>query len=415
MISSQNKAHNNPMWSKLPVKLKILLLSMILANIGGRLYRPFMPLYILSLGGTVTQVGVFFTVNSISAAILRPLGGWFSDSIGRMQAVGIGTLFGLAGMLGYAISPTWEWLIVSAIVLAFGRAIVGPSFRAFTAEVAPEGQLAQTFGLVNGVFNIVNVIGPALGGWIVTQFGLSALFWVAVVFMLSASILRVSVALGQSYHWEQVRFSGLKAGLSGMLMGMIAGGLLTWLLITDSLRDFGISLYDNLQPVLMNEWGLSESQIGLLFSLFALVYLVVSLFGSRLADRWSAAGSLAVGGLIEAGSLILLLTNPTAAVFPLYFVVSGIGIGLADPAFDALLARSAPKGFMGMTFGTFRMATSFLAMPAPYIGALLWDNVDPLAPFAIGAVFIIAASILTWVGVRPHAKQSREVVSEQEG
>jgi MFS family permease len=395
----------------LPANLKILLGSMILANIGGRLYRPFMPLYIISLGGTVTQVGVFFTVNTMSAALLRPLGGWFSDSIGRLQAVGIGTLFGLAGMLGYALSPSWGWLIFSAIVLAFGRAVVGPSFRAFTAEVAPEGRMGQTFGLVNGLFNIVDVIGPALGGWLVARYGLPSVFWVAVGFMSLATILRVGVALGQPYHWERVRLSGLKAGVNGLVIGMIGGGLLTWLLVTDSLRDFGISLYENLQPVLMQDLGFDESQIGLLFSLYALVYLLVNLFGSRLADQWSAPGALALGGILEGAGIALLVLSPQASTYPIYFIVSAVGIGLGDPAFDVLLARSAPEGHMGITFGMFRTATSFLAMPSPYVGSLLWENISPLTPFWVGGLFIFVAALVTWFILRPHAERTQPISS----
>lgn len=91
------------MWSKLPRQLKILLTSTIFANIGSRMYRPFLPLYILSLGGTVEQVGFLFTLDTIAEAILRPLGGWLSDSIGRLQAVAIGTLWGLAGVLVWGI------------------------------------------------------------------------------------------------------------------------------------------------------------------------------------------------------------------------------------------------------------------------------------------------------------------------
>lgn len=399
------------MWSKLPDKLKILLGSMILANIGGRLYRPFMPLYILSLGGTVAQVGVFYTVNTMSAAMLRPLGGWFSDSIGRLQAVGLGTLFGLGGMLGYALSPSWAWLLFSAVVLAFGRAVVGPSFRAFTAEAAPPEQMAQAFGLVNGVFNVVDVIGPALGGWVVTTFGLPSVFWWAVAFMSAATVLRVGVALGQPYRWERVRLASLRSGLSGMWLAIIGGGLFSWLLLTDSLRDFGISLFENFQPVLMQAQGLDEARIGVYYSLFAIVYLLVNLFGSRLSDRWSAAGALALGGLIQASGLVLLVFYAAPGIFPVYFVIVGAGLGLGDPAFDAMLARSAPGGHMGMTFGLFSTATSFLAMPAPYLGGLLYGRVSSLTPFWSGAIFLLAAAVFTWFYLRPHAERAAAQVS----
>jgi MFS family permease len=391
------------MWCKLPRKLKVLLLSMIMANLGGRMYRPFVALYILSKGGTVTDVGIFYTVDTVVAAILRPIGGWFSDSIGRLQAVGIGTLFGMAGMLGLALAPTWEWLLVAEIILAFGRAVVGPSFRAFIAEAAPPGNLAQTFGLVNGTFKVVDVLGPALGGWMAAYYGLPSVFWGAVVCMVAATVFRVVVALRQPYHWEKVRLQGLKSSISGLFLGLVGGGLLTWLLVTDSLRDVGVNLYESFRPVLMQSMGLTEDRIGLLFSLSAVVYLLTNLFASRLADRWSPFGMLALGGLIEACGIGLLVYFPSADTFPLFLAITGLGLGLGDPAFDTLLARSAPKGQMGLTFGMFRMATSFLAIPSPYLGGLLWEYTTPLTPFWLGALFILSAALLTWLVMRPKA------------
>jgi MFS family permease len=391
-------------WAQLPIKLKILLVSMILANIGSRVYRPFMPLYILSLGGSVTMVGFFFTFDTIASALLRPFGGWVSDSIGRLQAVGIGTVFGFVGMLGYAIAPTWGWLLTATAVLAFGRSLVGPSFHAYTAEVAPEGGLAQTFGVVNGLFSVVDIIGPLLGGWVAVAFDLKNVFWVAVGFMGGASLLRISVALRQPYHWRLLKFSGLKRGFNIMVLGMVGGGLLTWLFLTDALRDVGVSLYQNLEPVLLQDFGLNEAQIGLVFSMFALVYALSSIFGSRLADRWSAPGVLTLGGVVHAGALAVLVIFQTIPATLVFFVISGLAFGLADPAFDAMLARAAPAGHLGMTFGLFRTAISVAAMPAPLLGAVMWENGSPMLPFLLGAICLLAAAILTWLLLRPRAE-----------
>ena len=128
------------LWKKLPFNLKILTLSMILANIGGRIFRPFLSLYIIALGGTVVEVGIFFTIDTIVTALMRPFGGWLSDTIGRLQAVGIGTVFGLIGFVGYAISPTWQWLILFTFAMAGGRSLVGPSFSGFYCRSIPGRQ-----------------------------------------------------------------------------------------------------------------------------------------------------------------------------------------------------------------------------------------------------------------------------------
>jgi MFS family permease len=389
------------MWKKLPQNLKILLGSMILANIGGRVFQPFMPLYILALGGEIAHVGVFFTIDTVITAIMRPFGGWISDSIGRLQSVGIGTVFGLTGFVGYALSPTWEWLLVASIAMAVGRALVGPSFRAFTAESAPDGKVAQTFGLVNGLFSVVDIIGPALGGWIVLHYGLHSIFWVGVGFFALASALRVAIARRQPYHWEQVRVSRLKTAFRGWWAGLAAGGLLTWLFIDDSLFDLGAQLYHNLQTILLDHNGYSEDQIGLMFSLLAVVYTLTSFVTSRLADRFNAVSILFLGDFIQGLALLFLISGQGPYLFPLYFIFSGIGYGIAEPAFDTILVKAAPKDQLGLTFGLFRSATSILSMPAPYIGSLLWEKVSPDTPFLFGSVFIFIGLGVLWLVLRP--------------
>jgi MFS family permease len=92
-------------------------------------------------------------------------------------------------------------------------------------------------------------------------------------------------------------------------------------------------------------------------------------------------------------------------------VIVGVGLGLGDPAFDAMLARSAPGGHMGMTFGLFRTATSFMAMPAPYLGGLLYGRVSSLTPFWSGAIFLLAAAVFTWFYLRPHAERAAAQIS----
>ena len=389
------------LWKKLPFNLKILTLSMILANIGGRIFRPFLSLYIIALGGTVVQVGIFFTIDTIVTALMRPFGGWLSDTIGRLQAVGIGTVFGLIGFVGYAISPTWQWLILFTFAMAGGRSLVGPSFRAFTAEASPEGRVGETFGLVNGLFRIVDIIGPLLGGWLVLQFGLLNIIWFGVAFFSLATALRLAVARKQTYIWSDVRISELKVSFKGIWLGLTAGGLLTWLFINDSIFDFGNQLYENLRSLLLDVNGYNEGQIGLMFSLMAIVYTTVSFFGSRLADKYNPILIVIIGDLFRAAALVVMFGFQEPAIFPLYFILAGLGFGIAEPAFDVVLVRAAPKGQLGLTFGLFRSIASFLAMPAPYLGSLLWEQFSPYLPFGVGLIFLVIAMFFTWFVLGP--------------
>ena len=50
------------MWAVLPGKLKWLLLTMVIANIGSAMFQPFLALYVKELGASVAEVGLYFTI-----------------------------------------------------------------------------------------------------------------------------------------------------------------------------------------------------------------------------------------------------------------------------------------------------------------------------------------------------------------
>ena len=83
--------------------LILFLAAMIFANIGGNMYQSFMPLYVKDLGASIRQIGLFFTLAQIVPLFLQILGGWISDSLGRLRAVAIGSVFGVIGLFSTSL------------------------------------------------------------------------------------------------------------------------------------------------------------------------------------------------------------------------------------------------------------------------------------------------------------------------
>ena len=108
--------------------------TMILANIAAQMIMPLESLYVQELGASVAQVGMFFTVASIAPLLFQVFGGWLSDSIGRLQAIAIGSVSGALSYLFYLFAPTWIWLLPASILTAMAVSFVAPSFQAFIAE-----------------------------------------------------------------------------------------------------------------------------------------------------------------------------------------------------------------------------------------------------------------------------------------
>jgi MFS family permease len=72
---------------------------MIAPYYGRANFQQLMPLNVQQLSPRIEQIGLFFTLAMVASLMFQILGGWLSDSIGRVQAVAIGNLAGLAGYI----------------------------------------------------------------------------------------------------------------------------------------------------------------------------------------------------------------------------------------------------------------------------------------------------------------------------
>ncbi|HET9909470.1 MAG TPA: MFS transporter, partial [Anaerolineales bacterium] len=174
--------------------LILFLAAMIFANIGGNMYQSFMPLYVKDLGASIRQIGLFFTLAQIVPLFLQILGGWISDSLGRLRAIAIGSVFGVLGFIPMVLADRWEWLLFAMAVGSIARALVGPSFDAFIAEHSSEENRGKVFGISQAIFMIVSVVGPPLGGWLAGSYGFRLMLLVAGIFYFIAMVIRLGMA-----------------------------------------------------------------------------------------------------------------------------------------------------------------------------------------------------------------------------
>src|SRR5512137_2351432 len=119
---------NRKITSLLNMSLRWFLLAMILANIAGQMAYSMLSLYLINLGASVGQVGLVFTVASLVPMILQLFGGWFSDTVGRLKAIAIGSSIALFGYLLFFISPSWQWVMLGLCIEYVSNSFVGPSF-----------------------------------------------------------------------------------------------------------------------------------------------------------------------------------------------------------------------------------------------------------------------------------------------
>ena len=74
--------------------------AMILANISSMMSFGYISLYLADLGAGVSDIGTVFTITSLVPLVLQIVGGWLSDSIGRLKTIAIGSVAGVIGAIG---------------------------------------------------------------------------------------------------------------------------------------------------------------------------------------------------------------------------------------------------------------------------------------------------------------------------
>ena len=159
----------------------------VLQNLALAMLMLFEPIYLWQQGFSVSQILWFFLVIYAIYFFILPLGAKFATSRGFETSIAIASLFLIAYYIClYMIAASW-WFVLPAVILnALQRTFYWPAFHADFgrySNLAEEGKEVSTLHLT---LSAVYVIGPLLGGALIT-FGSWALMFIfgCVLILLS--------------------------------------------------------------------------------------------------------------------------------------------------------------------------------------------------------------------------------------
>jgi MFS family permease len=396
----------------------ILLISMIAANIGGWMYMPLLPLYVQELGASIEQIGLFFTLAMIAPLMFQILGGWLSDSIGRVQAMAIGSLAGLAGYIVFAAAPSWGWLLLGMVGMSVATSFVGPSFQALVAEESSEETRGRVFGLVQSSFLIVGVIGAPLGGFLADLAGFRWMFVVAASLYAVATAIRLYMARKLRRQETEPRpapsFGGLKKSLGTMAALIAGGGIITWIFLSDGVMDVSFSLVQNLFPLYFNNIiGLSMTQLGFLGAVSSLATMALTAGGGWLSDKAGERVGIVLGNIAVAFAFLVMLNVTTFPLFVIAWALLGLGQALTGPAYNSLISKVVPAHMRGIAFGFFSTSLGVISLPSPYIGTWMWQRFGPRVPFYVPLAAMVLMLPVIWLKFRLPPRQAQPASGAQ--
>ena len=296
------------------------------------------------------QIGLLTLTFQLTASLLQPLVGMYTDRKPQPFSLVVGMGFTLMGLLTLSRAGSYPLLLLGAALVGMGSSVFHPE-SSRVARMASGGRhgLAQSVFQVGG--NAGSALGPLLAAFIVVPFGQSSIAWFSVVALLAMIILfRVG-------RWYGDRLVDLKArprapeAKPAHTRKHIALSITILMLLVFSKNFYMASLTSYFTFYLMAKFQLSEQD--------ALVYLFVFLgavaagtvLGGPIGDR---IGRRYVIWISILGVLPFTLLLPYVGLFWTAVLSMIIGAVLAS-AFTAILvyATELVPGRVGMIAGLF--------------------------------------------------------------
>lgn len=346
------------------------------------LILPVMPLYVASLGGTSSQIGLIIGLFATMAMVVRPPAGWLIDTRGTRPILLVGMAIFLLASLGYIAARSVQPILALRLFHGIGMGLFPTAATVVIAELAP----ARRRGEAMGWFGIANslglILGPIVGPAVAARAGFPALFLLAAgsATVGMACICLVPAADRPAGH-SRVPRPGDLFSPAAVLPSLI---LLLLYIPYGTVVAF--------IPLVATARGIENP--GLFYTVFAGAMLLVRAKAGEISDRRGRAAVI-VPAMIVTGlsSLVLGLTTGPVGVLA-GGALLGVGFGAAQPALMALTTDRVAPEERGKAMGTFYTAWELgIASGAAGAGWLL--NVTDFATlFLVGAAIPVGGACL---------------------
>jgi FSR family fosmidomycin resistance protein-like MFS transporter len=299
-----------------------------------------------------SQIGLITLTFQVTASLLQPLVGIYTDRRPQPFSLAAGMGFTLVGLFVLAFAGSYAVLILGAALVGMGSSVFHPE-SSRVARMASGGR----FGLAQSIFqvggNAGSAVGPLLAALIVVPRGQASIAW------FSAAALLAMLILGRVGAWYRDRLATLpaRAGARGHASAVelppwrVVLALAVLALLVFSKYFYLASLTNYYTFYLIHRFGVSVQQSQILLFVFLFAVAAGTVIGGPIGDRFGRKLVIWVSIL---GVLPFTLALPHVSLFWTVVLSIVIGVVIAS-AFSAIIvfAHSLMPGRIGMISGVF--------------------------------------------------------------
>jgi MFS family permease len=393
-------------YTEYPSTFWTLIGATFIDSLGGALLFPFFALYVTrKFGVGMTEVGILFAIYAVSSLVGSVVGGALADRIGRRSIV-------IFSLVASALSSLLMGLVVDLNVF-YGLAVMvgllasagGPARQAMVADLVPQEQRTEAYGILRVVANLAVAIGPAIGGILADRSFLLLFIIDAIASIITAVIVYLSIPETKPETKVEKKEEGFLKLLGGYLVIMQDGLFIAFFITYVLMTMVYVQLNSSLSVYLRDVHGVPARGFGYLMSMNA---AMVVLFQFAIARRLRGRPPflvMAIGTVLYGVGFLMYGLVGVYPMFMVAMVIITIGEMVIMPVAQALVARLAPEDMRGRYMAFFSFAWAIPFAVGPLAAGQIMDNYDPVwVWYASGIIAAIAVLGYLWLHVSVGAK-----------
>ncbi len=297
-----------------------------------------------------TQIGIITLAYQLTASILQPFVGLFTDKRPLPYSLCFGMASTMSGLITLAYANSFHHLLLGAMLLGTGSSIFHPesSRMARTASGGRYG-FAQSSFQIGG--NAGTAIGPLLAAYVILPHGQQSIAWFASASLVAIVLLAIIGRWYTHHHLATARSTSKAPKISPYSKSVIIRSIVILLLLIFSKYFYMASLGSYYTFYLIERFNLDTHQAQLYLFAFLAAVAAGTFAGGPLGDN--IGRKYVIWGSIL-GVLPFTLALPYANLFWTGILSVVIGCILAS-AFSAIIvyAQELIPGRTGMVAGLF--------------------------------------------------------------
>lgn len=371
--------------------------TVFIDSLGGALLFPFFALYVTQKFDVgMTEVGILFAILSGARIVGSFLSGALTDKIGRRSLMIYGLIFSAGSSLLMAFIQDMTVFYTAVFFVGLLSNIGGPAQQAMVADILPEKQRADGYGLLHVSDNLAHTIGPMIGGFLAGISYVLLFFIDAVLSIITAIIIYFALPETQPQKSDDQPSESMGKIISGYLLIIRNGAFMAFfglaILMKLAYRQMGSTL-----PVFLRDvHGIPPQGYGWLLSLNAAMVVLFQFMITRRTSRFKPMRVMAVGTLFYAIGFAMFGIFSASLFFFVAMAIITIGEMLISPISQSMVARFAPEHMRGRYMAFYGFSWTIPSLFGPLMAGLVMDNYDPNYVWYLAGIIGLIAAIGYW-------------------